>query len=259
MTTNTGQVPVGLQLYVVREECSKDLPATLEAVAAIGYEAVEPWGYGGDTLEWLGWSAKDLRNMLDDNGLRCCGIHLRTEALLGDNLSRTIELNQALGNRFLIIAADRARMSAVDGIMELAGILNDVAQKLEPLGMLTGYHAHGFDFVQFDGQTAWEILFDNTHDQVVMQMDIGNCVSGGGDPIAMLQKYPGRAKSVHLKDYGGGPELVLGEGDADWDEIFRLCETLHHPEWYVVEQGEQAGLGFDVPRRSLEALRRMGK
>jgi len=34
---------------------------------------------------------------------------------------------------------------------------------------------------------------------------------------------------------------------------------LHQPEWYVVEQGEQAGLGFDVPRRSLEALRRMGK
>ena len=102
-------------------------------------------------------------------------------------------------------------------------------------------------------------LFDNTHDQVVMQLDIGNCADGGGDPIAMLQKYPGRAKSVHLKDYGGGPELVLGEGDADWDEIFRLCETLHHPEWYVVEQGEQAELPFDVSRRSLENLRRMGK
>jgi sugar phosphate isomerase/epimerase len=64
---------------------------------------------------------------------------------------------------------------------------------------------------------------------------------------------------VHLKDYGADPELALGEGDADWDEIFSLCETLHHPQWYVVEQGTPDGVGFDVPRRSLEALRRMGK
>jgi sugar phosphate isomerase/epimerase len=253
------KVPIGLQLFSVRGECTKDLPATLKSVTGIGYVGVEPWGYGGDKIEWLGWSAKDLRKMLDDNGLRCCGMHLQTAALLGDNLSRTIELNQALGNRFLIIAADRQRMSAIDSIMELAQILDDTAEKLKPLGMLTGYHAHGFDFQQFGDQTAWEILFSNTREDVVMQMDIGNCVSGGGDPIAMLRKFPGRARSVHLKDYGGPPGSVIGEGKADWDEIFRLCDTLHHPEWYVVEEGEESGLGFDVSRRSLEALKRMGK
>lgn len=259
MTSSTGKIPIGLQLYSVRGECIKDLPATLEAVAEIGYVAAEPWGYGGDTLEWMGWPVRDVSQMFDDNGLKCCGMHLSTDALLGDNLSRTIELNNELDNRFLIIAADKARMSAVDTIMELAHILNDVAEKLQPLGMLTGYHAHGFDFVQFDGQTAWEILFSNTRQEVVMQIDIGNAVSGGGDPIAMLEKFPGRAKSVHLKDYGGGPESVIGEGEADWDEIFRLCDTLHQPEWYVVEEGGQDGFGFDVSRRSLEALRRMGK
>lgn len=259
MTDSTNKVPIGLQLFSVRGECNKDLPATLKAVAEIGYVAVEPWGYAGDQLEWMGWTAKDIRKMLDDNGLMCCGIHLTTGALLGDNLSRTIELNQELGNRFLIIAADKDRMSAMDTIMELAQILNDMAEKLQPLGMLTGYHAHGFDFVQFDGQTAWEILFSNTRDEVVMQMDIGNCAGGGGDPIAMLRKFPGRARSVHLKDYGGPPGSVIGEGEADWDEIFRLCETLHHPEWYVVEEGGPDGLGFDVSRRSLEALRCIGK
>jgi sugar phosphate isomerase/epimerase len=256
---DAGNIPIGLQLYSVRGECSKDLPATLKAVADIGYAAVEPWGYAGDTLEWLGWPVEDVRKMLDDNGLACCGIHLRTEALLGDNLSRTIQLNRELDNRFLIIAADKERMSAVDTIMDLAGILNDVSETLQPLGMLTGYHAHGFDFVQFDGQTAWEILFSSTRDEVVMQIDIGNCANGGGDPIAMLEKFPGRAKSVHLKDYGGGPESVIGEGEADWDVIFRLCETIHHPDWYVVEEGGQDGFGFDVSRRSLEVLRRMGK
>ena len=259
MNVNTDKVPIGLQLFSVRGEYQKDLAATLQAVARLGYVGAEPWGYGGDKLEWMGWPVQDVRRMFDDSGLKCCGIHLSTGALLGDNLTRTIELNQVLGNSFLIIAADKGRMSAIDSIMELAEILNTVAAKLKPLGMLTGYHAHPFDFVRFDGRTAWEILFSNTDQDVVMQMDIGNCARGDGDPIAMLKAFPGRAKSVHLKDYGGAPEAVIGEGEADWDEIFRLCEIEHHPLWYVVEEGGPDGLGFDVCARSLEALRRMGK
>ena len=257
--TENKKVPIGLQLYSVRGEIKADVPATLKAVAELGYVGVEPWGYGGDALEWMGWAGKDVRTMLDDNDLACCGMHLQTGALLGDNLSRTIELNQILGNRFLIVAADKPRMSAIDSIMELAGILDSAAETLKPLGMLTGYHAHPFDFCQFDGRTAWEILFSNTRQDVVMQMDIGNCANGDGDPIAMLKMFPGRARSVHLKDYGGAPDSVIGEGVADWDEIFRLCDTSHHPEWYVVEEGGADGLGYDVCARSLAALRRMGK
>ena len=253
------KVPIGLQLFSVRGECQKDLPATLKAVAELGYVGAEPWGYGGDKLEWMGHPAKDVRKMYDDTGLTCCGMHLSTGALLGDNLSRTIELNQILGNSFLIVAADKGRMSALDTIMELAGILNDVAEKLAPLGMSTGYHAHPFDFVQFDGKWAWEILFSNTRQDVIMQMDIGNCANGDGDPIAMLEKFSGRARSVHLKDYGGPPGSVIGEGKADWDKVFHLCDTLHPTEWYVVEEGGPDGIGFDVCARSLQALKRMGK
>ena len=253
------KIPVALQLFSVRGECQKALAATLEGVAEIGYQGAEPWGYGGESLDWMGHSCSDIRRMYDDNGLTCCGIHLRTEALLGDNLARTIEFNQVLGNRFLVIAADKPRMSAVDTIMQLAGILNDTVDKLKPEGMFCGYHAHGFDFVQFDGRTAWDILFSNTRQDVIMQMDIGNCAGGGGDPIAILKKFPGRAKSVHLKDHGGPEGAVIGEGEADWPVIFRLCEGTQGTEWYVVEEGGKEGLGFDVSRRSFEALRKMGK
>ncbi|MBN1640649.1 MAG: sugar phosphate isomerase/epimerase [Anaerolineae bacterium] len=259
MAGTTQKAPIGLQLYSVRAECGEKLPATLEAIAEIGYVGVEPWGYQGDQLAWQGWSARDLRAMLDDNALTCCGMHLATGALLGDNLSRTIELNQTLGNTFLIIAADSQRMKALDTIMELAGILNHAAEVLKPLGMWTGYHAHGFDFARVGEQTAWETLFENTDDAVVMQLDIGNCVSGGGDPIAMLEKFPGRARSVHLKDYGGPPGSVIGEGKADWTRIFHLCDTLHQPQWYVVEEGSADGTGLEIPARSLQALKAMGR
>jgi len=149
-------------------------------------------------------------------------------------------------------------MSAVETILELAGILNAVAEKLKPEGMSTGYHAHPFDFEQFEGRTAWDLLFSNTRADVIMQMDIGNCANGGGDPIAILRKFTGRATSLHLKDYGV-EGAVIGEGQADWDEIFSICETSHNPEWYVVEEGGPDGLGFEVSGRSLAALRKLGK
>ena len=253
------KIPIGLQLYSVRGEVQKDLAACLKSVAGLGYVAVEPWGYNGDKLEWMGHTPKDIRTMLDDNGLKCCGIHLGTVALLGDNLARTIELNKVLGNDFLIVAADKPRMSSRAGIAELAGILNDTAEKLKAQGMATGYHAHGFDFEKVEGEIAWDILFGSTRQDVIMQMDIGNCANGGGDPVGTLRKFPGRARSMHLKDYGGGPGSVIGEGKADWPVIFELCETIQPTEWYVVEEGGADGLGFDVSKRSLEALRRMGK
>jgi len=253
------KIPIALQLFSVRGECERDLPGTLRAVGDLGYVGAEPWGYGGESVEWMGHGAQELRRMFDDEGLACCGIHLSTGALLGDNLDRTIELNQELGNRFLIIAMDAQRMKARETIMELAGILNGAAEKLRRVGMFTGYHAHGFDFTLIDGTPAWDILFSNTRQEVIMQMDIGNCAGGGGDPIGTLRRFPGRARSVHLKDYGGPPGAVIGEGEAGWPEIFRLCETEQGTEWYVVEEGGPEGLGFDVSRRSLEALWRMGK
>lgn len=252
-------IPIGLQLYSVRDECAADLPRTLETVAKIGYQGAEPWGYNGTSLEWQGHAAQEIRRFYDDNGLTCCGIHLSPDAITDERLPRTIEFNKILGNRFLIVAADSKRMASVDGVQELADLLNEVAAKLQPEGMFTGYHAHGFDAATLDnGEVAWDRLFSRTRPEVIMQMDVGNYASGGGDSVGMLRKFPGRARSVHLKEFGGpSPDSVIGEGTLDWPEIFRLCENEQNTEWYVVEEGH--GTGFDIPRRSREALRRMGR
>ena len=253
-------IPIGLQLFVLRGETEKNLPAVIEGVAKCGYQGAEPWGYTGETLNWQGLHCRDIRRHYDDNGLICCGLHLTTEALNDDNLSRTIEFNKILSNRFLIVAMDPNRMKTDEGVLELANILNNTSEKLQQEGMYTGYHAHGFDFATLEnGQIAWDMLFSHTNPEVIMQLDIGNCASGGGDPIGTLRKFPGRARSVHLKDFGGQKNSVIGEGLADWPEIFHMCETAQNTEWYVVEEGGEDGFGFDIPRRSLQALRKMGK
>src|SRR5881409_2649620 len=89
-------IPVGLQLYSVRNECAKDLVGTVTAVAKMGYQGVEFAGYHNR-------DAATLRKLLDDVGLKCCGTHIALETLLGDNLPKTIEFNDTLGNSFLIV------------------------------------------------------------------------------------------------------------------------------------------------------------
>src|SRR5687767_7768659 len=69
---------VGLELYSVREDCAKDLPGVLKAVAKMGYQGVEFAGYHGRTAE-------ELRKLLDENKLKCCGTHIGLDTLLGEN------------------------------------------------------------------------------------------------------------------------------------------------------------------------------
>jgi sugar phosphate isomerase/epimerase len=102
------KIPIALQLYSVREDCARDFPGTLEAVADMGYEGVEFAGY-------YGRSAAELRRMLESAGLRVAGSHVYIDALLGDELQRTIQFNRTLGNEFLIVPwlpAERRRSKA---------------------------------------------------------------------------------------------------------------------------------------------------
>jgi len=247
------KIPIGLQLYSVRKDCAKDLPGVLKAVAKMGYQGVEFAGYHGR-------KAGELRKMLDDNGLKCCGTHTGLDTLTGDALKSTAEFNRIVGNQFLIVPWLAHKMrNSVPAVQETARLFNELARKAKPLGMRVGYHAHGGDFERLADQTAWDILFSNTNPEVVMQLDIGNCIGGGGDPIAVLKKFPGRSATVHLKEHGGRPGAPVGEGDVNWKEVFQICETTGGTEWYIVEQESYAGTPLDSVKRCLENLRRMGK
>jgi sugar phosphate isomerase/epimerase len=248
------KIPIAFQLYTVRGEFSRDVPATLKKLAEIGYQAVEFWGYAGTPAVYQKYSAAELRKFLDDCGLKCCGMHLDLKALEKENLARTIENNQTLGSEYLNVAAAKQKMGSEDSIHELADFLNDVAAQLKPHKMITGYHAHPFDFAKINGRFAWEILFERTKPDLNMQMDVGNCLSGNGDPIAMLKEFPGRTRSIHIKEH---QDKTF---DSDfYKEVFRLCETTSGTKWYIVEMGGPEGNGFDVPREALEKLHHVGK
>ncbi len=125
--------------------------------------------------------------------------------------------------------------------------------------MRVGYHAHPGDFKKLDGETEWDIFFTNAGPDVVMQLDVGNCLEGGGDPYAILKKFPGRAATIHIKEFGGKPGAVIGEGDVKWDDLFSLCETTGKTEWYIVEHESDPTAPLESVKKCLDGLRKMGK
>jgi sugar phosphate isomerase/epimerase len=246
---SASKIPVGLQLYSIREQCAKDLPGMLTAVSKIGYKGVEFAGYHGKT-------AKELRKMLDDNGLVCCGTHTPYDTIKTEKLKETIEFNQTIGNKYLIVPwmEGKSKQDWLDKAKEF----NDVAAKVKGEGLFVGYHAHAHDFNKFDGESAWDLFFGNTKPEVVMQLDTSNCAEGGADPVAVLKKYPGRAGTIHLKANGGGAEAVMGEDKVNWKEVFAFCEGPGLTKWYIVEH-ESSKDPLDAVKRCFDSLKKMGK
>ncbi len=247
-------VSLGFQLYTVRGEFARNVPDTIKTLAQIGYRGVEFWDYSGTPNVYQHYSAADLRKILDENGLKCCGMHVTLEALAGDKLKRTIENNQTLGNIYINLVMAPDLMKSESGIGELAALLNKTSSECRAQNMVAGYHCHAFDFALINGRFAWEILFRRLKPEVNMQLDVGNCLSGGGDPIAMFKEFPGRSWTVHIKEY---KEKTF---DSDfYKEVFHLCETTCATKWYIVEMGSDDGTGFEVPRQALAKLHSLGK
>ncbi len=244
------KVPIALELYSIREDCKNDFPGSLVKVAQMGYDGVEFAGYHG--LE-----AKQLRKILDDNGLRCFSVHTGLNTLTGDNFEPTVEFNKILGNRSLIVPG-MPRMEGIQAWYDAAQRFNEIAAKLEAHGMRVGYHNHTREFVAADGKIPWEVFFDNTNKSVIHQLDVGHVLRAKADPAHYIKKYPGRTLSIHAKDYSPDKEAVLiGEGVVKWPEIFALCESVGGIECYIIEQESYPYPPMESVRRCLENFKRL--
>ena len=249
------KIPIALQLYSVREDCARDLPATLKAVADMGYEGVEFAGYHGR-------NAAELKTLLQSTGLRSAGTHVYIGTLLGDELQKTIHFNHTLDNEFLIVPwLPEERGHSKAEWLKTAHLMNTIAEKLKPEGMRLGYHNHAVEFQPMDGELPWNLFFDATRPDVVMQLDTGNAMQAGISPdgiLEIIKKYPRRIATVHLKEYSSKNEQALiGEGEMKWQEFLKLCATIGGTEWYIVEQEVCFFPRMECLRRDIENLRKM--
>ncbi|HLH19169.1 MAG TPA: sugar phosphate isomerase/epimerase [Bryobacteraceae bacterium] len=251
------QIPVGLELYSVRDELAKDLNGTVTRVARMGYQVVE---FYAPYFSWTAQQAKDVRKLLDDLGIRCNSTHNGPQSFKGDGIAKAIELNQILGAKYIVMAS-AGRVSGIDGWREVAETLTAASEKFRGAGLHGGYHNHQLEFTSIDGKRPIEILAAGTPKDFMLQLDVGTCVEVGSDPVAWIKQNPGRIRSLHLKEWGPGPDkgykCLFGEGVAPWKEIFAAAESVGGVEYYLIEQEGSRFPPFETAEKCLAAYKRI--
>lgn len=240
-------IPVALQLYSLRQTFPEMPLKTMRSVKDMGFSGVEFYG---------NHFKKDFyRALLEETGLVCAGWHTGIDALEGDNFEKTLELNLAVGNKYICVPWFNA--DTADGWKAFADRLNVIAEKLRPLNVRTGFHCHAHEFAPVEGQLPWHIVAENTVSDVVLQLDTGNALSGGADIMATLKAYPGRNQSIHWKPYSAkeGFAVPVGSDDQDWQALLNWSENEGRTEWIVLEYEKEEPL--TQIQRSIDFIRAM--
>jgi sugar phosphate isomerase/epimerase len=246
-------IPIGLELYSVREALKQDLEGTVRAVAGLGYQCVE---FYAPYFEWTDAQAKSMRKLMDDLGVRCYSTHNDQKNFSADNINRARDLNSLLGTKYMVMAYSEPKGN-LDGWKAIAEQLNFAAERLEPAGLKPGYHNHQAEWKVVDGARPMDVLAKQTKSSVMLQLDVGTCLEAGSDPVAWIHSNPGRIHSLHLKDWSSDPskgyQVLFGEGDAKWKEIFRAAESVGGAEYYLLEQEGSRFGELETAKRCLQA------
>ncbi|MGH9512415.1 MAG: sugar phosphate isomerase/epimerase family protein [Terriglobales bacterium] len=248
-------IPVGLEMYSVRDSLKQDTEGTLRAIAKFGYQGVE---FYAPYINWSDTQTRVIRKLLNQLRLRCFSTHNDESYFSGENLRKARYLNTKLGSKYLVMASSQPK-PGLEGWKEVAEMLNAAADRLAPDGLKVGYHNHEVEFTPLEGRRPIEILAENTKPEVMLQLDVGTCLKAGGDPVAWIRSNPGRIRSLHLKDWSPDPakgfKVLFGEGVADWKGILDAAESVGGVEYYLIEQEGSRFSELETAQRCLEAFR----
>ena len=248
-------IPVGLELYSVRDELKKDLMGAVRGVAKMGYECVE---FYAPYYDWTLDYAQQVRKELDAFGVRCYSTHNDRQSFTPDGINKAIELNQALGAHYIVMAHP-GEVKDVDGWKRVAETLNKANETMKSHGLHAGYHNHDLEWKPVDGRKPIELLAANTDKSIMLQLDTGPCVELGNDPVAWIEANPGRIRSMHVKEWSRekGFRLLFGEGAVPWKKVFAAAETTGGIEYYLIEQEGSDMSEMETVQRCLAAFRNL--
>ena len=250
-------IPVGLELYSVRNDLKKDLAGTVRQVAKLGYKCVE---FYSPYYQWTPTQAKEVRREMDDLGIRCYSTHNDTVSFTPEGIGKAMELNHILGTHYIVLASP-GPVGTMDGWKRVADLLNKGNHTMMAHGFHAGYHNDDHEWqLTDDGKKPIDVIVAETEKSIILQVDTGNCLDSGGDPLAYIKSNPGRVRAMHVKDWS--PEkkadVLIGQGVAPWKKIFAAAETMGGIEYYLIEQEGLSGhTEIETAKLSLEAFRKV--
>ena len=229
---------MAMQVYSVRDAAEADFVQCMQDLKAMGYAGVELAGTYGMTVA-------QVKTILDEIGLELVSAHLGADLMWDDALMADYA---AAGMRYIAVPwfhkpTDAAFLA--DNIEKFRVL----GQRCKDFGLQLSYHNHDFELAQVpgDGRCALEAYYEEIPaDLLQTQLDLAWVKAGGKDPVAFLRRYPGRAPTVHMKDYIGtfGAEdfslCPVGEGTQDVPALLEAARAVG-TEWVIVEQDQPNG------------------
>jgi sugar phosphate isomerase/epimerase len=225
-------IPIAVQMFTLREESTQDFAGTLKKVAELGFDGVEFAGYGGLT-------AKEVRVLLDEFGLRAASSHVPLEEL-ENNLYQVIEDQKILGSNYVVCPYLLPNRRSIEDYKALISFLDKAGELCRREGITLCYHNHDFELERLsNGKTILESIFDKTHSiNVKTELDVYWLTKAGENPVEWINRYKNRTPLVHLKDMTTDDEQFfaeLGTGGVDIEAVLHKGKE-NGVEWWVVEQ-----------------------
>jgi sugar phosphate isomerase/epimerase len=258
-------LPIGLQLYSVREMLAKDYEGTLKQLASLGYQEVEAAGY-------FDHSPEQVKSAMSAAGLRCVSAHYPYSSLSKD-FDKIVAFNKEIGVKYIICAfpgiKDPSRLKdmsyptmirsfTLEDYRWNADQFNKFGEKLKATGMKFGYHNHTMEFGKQDGVVPLDEMIRLTDPELVtFELDCGWVIVGGANPVDYLHRYPSRISMLHVKDFKHTdtpasvveppPAAELGKGTLDYRPVFEAAKKASIKHYFIEQEA------YDIP--PLDALK----
>lgn len=260
----------GVQLYMARDLLQKDFEGTLAGIARTGIKQVEFAGF-------YERSASDLRAALKANGLQAIGAHCVYADMPDAEVGKVIEFCAEVGMPYVVAAAPSLRIDgkqvtsmeqyiaavphySLDDARRSADRFNRIGELVKAAGLQFAYHNHGFELQRRGDTTGFDELLQRTDPALVLlELDIGNLIAGGGDPLHYLREYPRRFRLAHLKDWAGPlkpdplgmpPSAAFGQGVIDWKPILAAARAADIQHFFIEQEQTPADQVIEVIRTS---------
>lgn len=232
-------LPIGFQVFPVREMLGKDFEGTLRQLAAIGYRSVEmcsPPSYANFGFAPLAnLKASEMSQIIQGAGLHCESCHYQFNELK-QHLDDRIAFAKELGLKQMVLSTFGLRRdAAMDDWRRAAEEWNQIGREIQKAGLQPGYHNHDFEFKQFDGVLVYDELMRRFDPKVIkMQFQVA-VISLGYDAATFFTKYPGRFISAHLADWSPADkkQVPVGKGVVDWQKLFTAAKTAGLKNYFV--------------------------
>ena len=258
-------LPIGLQLYSVREMLAKDYEGTLKKVASLGYQEVEAAGFYNHTPQ-------QVKDAMSAAGLRCVSAHYAS-GVLNQNFDKIVDFHKQLGVGYIVCSfpgyKDPAKVKGLKGVAALdafsiddykwnADNFNHWGEKAKAAGLKFGYHNHTMEFAKKDGVVPLDEMIRLTDPSLVtFELDCGWVIVGGANPVDYVKRYPTRISMLHVKDFkhtdkpasiAAPPDAAqLGQGTLDYKPVFEAARKGQIKHYFVEQEG------YDIP--PFEALK----